>query len=172
MDFLKLVKERKSIRKYEPLSIEEDTLRYILDAGRFAPSAKNSQGWKFVVVREKENRQKLAASYPAEWLASAPAIVVICMEKGHTYERCDGKDYLWADAAISIDHMVLAAAEQGVGSCWIGAFDPKVAAEAIGLSLVDYEIIALLPLGYPAEKGRDKFRRSFEEVVSFEKFSF
>lgn len=169
MKFIELAEKRCSIRKYKPDPVPEALLNEVLEAGRLAPTAKNLQPFHFIVVRDPDQLDALAQSYPAPFFREAPAVIVICTEATEAWvrERYDGKNYVDVDAAIAADHMTLAAADLGLGTCWIGAFDPAVVTDVLGLPQ-GIEPIAMLPIGYPAEAGREKQRRPLDELVRYE----
>ncbi len=171
MKFIELAEKRRSIRGYKPDPVPEELLNEVLQAGNLAPTAKNLQPFYFIVVRDPAKLDELAVAYSASFFREAPVVIVICTEpsKGWTRDRYDGKNYCEVDAAIAIDHMTLAAADLGLGTCWIAAFDPVKVADAMGLP-EDIEPIALLPLGYPSEAGREKVRKPLEELVRYEQW--
>jgi len=171
MKFIELAEKRKSIRSYKSDPVPEELLNEVLQAGNLAPTAKNLQPFHFIVVRDSAKLDELADAYPAPFLREAPVVIVICTEpsKGWTRDRHDGKNYCEVDAAIAIDHMTLAATDLGLGTCWIAAFDPAKVIESMGLP-EGIEPIALLPLGYPNEAGREKTRKPLEELVRYEQW--
>lgn len=166
MRFLDLARRRCSIRGYKSDPVPADLLEQVLQTGNLAPSAKNLQPFHFIVVTRQDQRDELAKAYPAPFFRQAPVVIVICVEpaKGWVRERYDGKNYCEIDAAIAIDHMTLAAADLGLGTCWIGAFDPGQVREAMKLP-DGIEPIAMLPLGYPDDEGRPKRRKQLSELV-------
>ncbi|MGE5557250.1 MAG: nitroreductase family protein [Bacillota bacterium] len=168
MTFLELAKKRYSARKYQNVPVEEEKIRYILEAGRVAPSAANLQPWYFVVIRDGEMRRKVGGTYHRDFILQAPVLIAICGDHSKSWRRADGKDFCDQDAAIAVTHMILAAAEQGLGTCWIGAFDSMQCHKALGLP-GHIEVIALLPLGYPADEGNpdrhDSGRKRLEEIM-------
>jgi nitroreductase len=169
--FLQLARQRVSIRAYKPDPVEEEKLEQVLEAGRLAPSACNRQPWGFVVIRDPERRRALKAAYDREWFASAPLIIAVCCDTRAAWRRSyDGVSYAWADAAIAVDHMTLAAADLGLGTCWVCAFDPSVVRRLLELP-EHVEPFALLPLGYPAEPGRAKDRKPSSAVVHAERWN-
>jgi nitroreductase len=115
-----------------------------------APSACNNQPLRFIVVTERAELDELAGAYPRDWFRGAPAVIVVCSDHQKSFHRADGKDHADLDAAIAADHMTLAAAERGLGTCWICAFD--VARVRRQLDLPDHlEPVILLPIGHPEE---------------------
>ena len=171
MKFIELAEKRRSIRSYKSEPVPEDVVNEVLLAGSLAPTAKNLQPIHFIVVQQPEQLDKLAAAYPAPFLREAPVVIVICVEPaaGWTRDRYDGKNYCEVDAAIAVDHMTLAAADNGIGTCWIAAFDPAKVSEAMNLPS-NVEPLLLLPMGYPNESGREKTRKELKEIVRYEQW--
>ncbi|WP_076791862.1 nitroreductase family protein [Chlorobium sp. KB01] len=170
MDFYDLVTRRSSIRSFDGnKAIPEEVLRRILNAGRVAPSAKNLQPWRFLVVRSLELLQKIYPAYPRDWIQSAPALLIVTGRRDQAWVRSkDGYNSLETDLTIAMDHLILAAAWEGIGTCWIAAFDPAILHEALHLDESD-EIFAFTPLGYPAPDAlpMQKNRKALEEIVEF-----
>ena len=164
MDFYKVINKRKSIRGYSSRHVEEAKLNRILEAARIAPSAANRQPWHFIVISDKQKRKELGKAYDKDWFYNAPVIICACGELSSNWVRADGKNYNDVDVTIAMDHLILAATAEGLGTCWIGAFDPKVVKEVLDLP-VGIEPVALTPLGYPADTGRPKSRKSLNEIV-------
>lgn len=169
MKFIELAKRRVSVRGYTAGPVPENALMEILEAGRLAPSAKNIQPFQFIVVRDPANLRTLAEGYAAPWFTTAPVVIAICIEpsKSWTRDRTDQKNYCEVDGAIAADHMTLAAADLGLGTCWIGAFDPAVIRRALALP-EGVEPLILLTLGHPADAGRPKTRKPLDELVRYE----
>jgi len=166
MDYYKVIKKRRSMRAYENRDVEEDKLKRILEAARIAPSAANIQPWLFIVIRKIEVKQKLKAAYARPWFWAAPVVICACGIKSQAWRRSDGKNYLDVDVAIAMDHLILAATAEGLGTCWIGAFDPTEVKRILNLS-PEIEPIALTPLGYPAASPEPKPRKPWEEVIRY-----
>jgi nitroreductase len=170
MNFHDLVIDRCSIRSFaKDRPIPEDVLLRILEAGRLAPSGKNLQPWNFIVISSPEMLEKIYPCYPRDWVQSAPYLLVVKGKRSGAWHRAkDGYTSLETDLAIAMDHMILAAAYEGVGSCWIAAFDRDILYSALGLT-DDEEIFAFTPLGYPATDAVTvpKTRKSIEEVAVF-----
>ncbi len=168
MDFLALAKHRFSCRKYQDKEINSDDIDYILEAGRVAPSAKNLQPWRFIVVKDPVILNHLSEAYARDWIKSAKAIIVIVVDHRESWVRGDQKDHGDIDAAIAIDHMTLAAQERGVGTCWVCNFNVEEVKDTLNIPVM-LEPVALLPLGYPAEKGdsqrHQKQRKPLSEIV-------
>lgn len=170
MDLYEAIRKRYSVRSYEARDVEEDKLRRVLEAGRIAPSARNRQQWKFIVVRDPAVRAKLVAAAEQDWMKTAPVILaVVGLTDGEKMYCSVPTDPV--DCAIAIDHMTLAAVAEGLGTCWVGHFRQEEAKKALGVPK-GCTIIQLLPLGYPAGPAKtEKPRKKFEEVVCWEKFS-
>jgi nitroreductase len=170
MSFHELARSRFSVRDYRETPVEDEKIRFVLEAARIAPSAANRQPWHFVVVRDEKLRAQIYATYGKKWIESAPVVIVACGDHELSWKRNDGKDHLDIDLAIAVDHMTLAAADRGLGTCWICAFDAAACHRVLGLP-DSVEAVALLPLGYPAEKGdpdrHGKARKKMDEIVAW-----
>jgi nitroreductase len=149
MNFLELAKDRYSVRSYKPDMIEEEKLAYILEAGRLSPTACNFQQQKIFVIKKAEILEKL--NTVCRFTFGAPVVLVIGYdtERDWKNKRAGGIGSGETDVAIVTTHMMLAAWEQGIGSCWVGAFSPDKVSEALGIS-ENIRITALMPLGYPS----------------------
>lgn len=171
MEFYDVIKKRRSVRKYRKDKIPEDVLKRILEAGRIAPSAKNIQPWKFIVIKDEETKKKVALACKKQmWMADADVIVCGCAIEKIAYGKMGGYMSSYPiDLAIAMDHIILAAANEGLGTCWIGAFDEKEVKEVLNIP-DDIRVVALTPIGYPAEEPKDRGRKTFEEVFTFEKY--
>lgn len=175
MSFIELVKLRKSVRAYDKgRQLENNELKKILEAGRLAPSAKNLQEWKYIVVK---NRALLEGLIPAckdqSFVGDASCIIIGCSDKTDYVMTCGQQAYT-VDLAISMEHMALMAAELGVGSCWVGAFYEDRVKELLDIP-EDVRIVSLLLLGYPKRDLKDisgPGRKSLEEMVCYDKWSF
>lgn len=169
MKFIELAEKRVSIRSYTDRPVSKEMLNEVLEAGRLAPSACNYQPLQFVVVQKAESLAALADAYPAPWFAEAPLVIAICTVPKKAWHRSkhDDRCYADVDAAIAADHMTLAAAELGLGSCWVGAFDPKQVRAALQVPRTAEPLI-LLTLGHPNESGRPKTRKPLDELVRYE----
>jgi nitroreductase len=163
---METIRGRRSIRGYRPDPVPEEKLDYILEAARLAPSWKNQQCWRFIVVTEEEKRRVITQR---EWTAEAPVVIVGCARPGLSGGNA-GQQYYMLDMGIAMEHMVLAAAEQGLGTCWIGGqFDEDTVKAELGVP-EDVRVVALLPLGYPAEAPDAKERKTMDELVGHEEW--
>ena len=169
MELKEAVKKRQAIRDYEDKPVPEDKLLKVLEAARLAPSASNRQPWKFIVVREGKRRQELArATGGQNHVAKAP-VVIAAVATMPEYVMRSGVPAYAVDLAIAVDHMTLAAADEGLGTCWIGAFSQEEARHILNVP-EKYRIVTLLPLGFPKQAGRPKMRKSLDEIVCYETF--
>jgi nitroreductase len=164
MEYLELIEKRYSVRAYKPTPVEDEKLERVLEAARSAPTAANRQPFRLIVVPTKGREADLRRIYGREWFTQAPVVVAVCAVRGEGWSRRDGKNYADVDATIAFDHLILAAHDLGLGTCWIAAFDPAAAKEVLGLSEGE-EPVAFTPLGYPADEWRPKKRRPLQELV-------
>ncbi|MFH1258538.1 MAG: nitroreductase family protein [Elusimicrobiota bacterium] len=169
MDFYQVVSLRRSIRKYQPAPVEGEKLSRILEAARIAPSAANRQPWHFIVIKDEAVKKRFKEAYGREWFYTAPLIICACSEPAKSWVRRDGKKYFDVDIAIAFEHLVLAAAAEGLGTCWVGAFDPEAVKKILGLP-EGIEPIALTPLGYPDEIPAPGERKSIKEIVRWNRW--
>lgn len=170
MDVAQAIRSRYSCRDYTDKRIEQDKLRAILEAARLAPSAKNLQDWRFVVVTDRQTKKRLAAAANNQtFLETAGAIVVACTVSDHVM-RC-GQAVGPIDVAIALEHMCLQATELGLATCWIGSFYPDKVKQVAGIP-ESVMIVELLALGYPADMPRQPRREPVEQIVSFETWQF
>ena len=167
MDFLELAKKRYSVRAYKPDPVEDEKLQQVLEATRLAPTASNRQPFQLIVINTRGKQVDLGHIYSRQWFIEAPMVICICSISSESWVRKDAKRYCDIDAAIAMDHLTLAAADLGLGTCWVGAFDPIVAQEVLKLP-DDVEPIAFTPLGYPNDQPREKNRKSISELVRYE----
>lgn len=165
MNFHELALRRVSARSYRPDPVPEEDVRAILETARLAPSAANRQPWRILVVRDEATRRAIHQAYPRDWLLQAPLVLAICVEPAAAWVRAeDGWNAADTDAAILMTHIILAAAERGLGTCWIAAFSPTRL--RVALRLPDgVAPMAITPLGYPTDAGRPKTRKSLAEIV-------
>jgi nitroreductase len=166
VDFYEVLKTRRSIRSYRRDPVPEDKLQRILEAARGAPSAANRQPVFFYVVRDEQLRKGMLQVYAQQWFADAPVIICACHRPSEAWCRRDGKSYADVDLTIAMDHLILAAAAEGLGTCWIGAFKPQALRELLGLP-PDLEPVALTPLGYPAQQPSPTPRKPLDKLVEY-----
>jgi len=166
VDFQQLIEKRYSVRRYKPDPVEKEKLEKILNAARLAPTAANLQPFQLIVVETKGREEELKRIYRADWFWKAPVVICICAVPSQAWSRMDNKNYGDVDATIAMDHLILAATELGLGTCWIAAFDPTAAREVLGLPK-GVEPIAFTPLGYPADRPSGKKRKPLTDLVRY-----
>jgi len=170
MTVMDAIRTRKSVRSYLDKAVEDDKLKLVLEAGMLAPSASNRQEWRFVVVREREARKKLAEAAGGQaFVGEAPVLIVACAETNGHVMMC-GQQCYPIDVAIALDHMTLAAVAVGLGTCWIGMFDEKKVKQILHIP-EELRVVELLPLGYPADPAAvAKKRLPLSEIVRYERW--
>ncbi len=171
MTFQQLIHSRESIRNFDPgRPVEKEKLERILEAGRIAPSAANRQPWTFYLISTTENLAKIHNCYARPWFKDAPHVLVVAGNPEDAWKRVsDGYKSIETDLTIAMDHMILAAEAEGVGTCWIAAFDPGKL-KSTGLVKNDQVVYAITPLGYPKagfEKSGNKDRKPMNQVVVY-----
>ena len=170
MNVYEAIKKRRSVRDYKPESVPEESLKRILEAGRLAPSAHNAQDWKFIVVKDSEKRKALAeAAFGQGFVAKAP-VVIVTVALNPEDVMGGGVPTYAVDLAIAVDHMTLAAVEEELGTCWIGAFSQGEVKRILNIP-EKYKVVALLPLGFPADSAKPKIRKNLKEIVCYESFN-
>ena len=133
MDFSKLISYRGSIRGYKSSPVEDEKLLAVLEAARMAPTAHNNQPFRLIVIRTKGREEELSRIYGRPWFVQAPYVICIVGIPSEGWVRHDGKNYFEVDVAIAMDHLILEAHNLGLGTCWIGAFNPEAASEILEL---------------------------------------
>jgi nitroreductase len=167
MGILDLINERYSVRAYKSDLIEEEKLMAVLTAARMAPTASNRQPFNIIVIHTKGREEELLSVYQREWFVQAPLLLCVCGLPEVAWERRDGRQYLFVDIGIVMDHIVLAATELGLGTCIVAAFDVLNARRVLSIP-ENIEPILFTPLGYPADSPRNKQRKDFEELIRYE----
>jgi nitroreductase len=167
LEVFEAIKKRRSIRKYERKVVEKEKLLNVLEAARLSPSAMNRQPYAFVVTREKVTIERLSSASNQEWVA--PIIIVVCAFPEEAWVRDDGEEYWKADAAVAMNNMSLLACAEGLGTCWIAAFEEEKVKAILGIKS-EARVVAMTPLGYPAEKkGPVTKRKGLDELVHYER---
>lgn len=164
MTFLELTKKRYSCRNYQDRPVERELLDYIFECVRLAPSAVNRQPWKFRLVEDRSQREKLQQCYQREWFNTAPVYVIASVLHEQEWVRSDGKHHGDIDIAIAVEHLCLAATEQGLGTCWVCNFDATLCSELFNLP-ANEEPAVLIPIGYPAVEPTEKKRKELDEIL-------
>lgn len=169
MDVKEAIRRRRSVRAYLPKPVPEDVLNRILDSARLAPSARNRQEWRFIVVRDPEMRAKVVgATNNQVFVGTAPVILVFCATEGDDLMRC-GQNCGTVDTSIAMSYVTLAAVEEGLATCWVGSFYEDKMKSALGIPEKP-RVVAISPLGYPAEDPPARDRKAAGEVVLFDKW--
>ena len=170
MEFQELIRSRYSVRSYKSDPVEEEKLQRILEAARLAPTAANRQCFQLIVLRTQGKEEELQKVYPQSWFVEAPLVICACGLPQENWVRSDGKNYNDVDVAIVMDHLILAAANEGLGTCWIGAFYEDKAKTI--LDIPDrIRVVELLTLGYPTDDSiKKKSRLPLETIVKWEKW--
>jgi len=170
MAVLEAIRRRYSCRAYQDKSIEQDKLDCILEAARLAPSAKNTQDWRFVVVMDRDTKRRVAATTNRpEIFEKAGAMIAACSNSDEIM-RC-GQAIGPIDVAIALEHICLQAADLGLGTCWIGSFDAGKVRQILGIPK-DIAIIELMALGYPAGSKPEPKREPIEKIVCYDTWKF
>lgn len=168
METFEAIKNRRSVRSYKAETVPEEKLKKVLEAARLAPSAHNAQDWKFVVVKDAKKRAKLSEVAGQSFIAEAPVIIAaVGLDPEHIMRS--GVPAYAINLAIAVDHMTLAAIEEGLGTCWIGAFNQEEVKEVLKIP-EEYKIVVLLLLGFPADEPGPKNRKKLEEITSTDSF--
>lgn len=168
MNVCEQITHRTSLREFDPMRpVDPGSLDRILEAGRLAPSACNRQPWEFILVKSPEALGKVRACYAKPWFSQAPMILAVAGFKSKAWTRRDGYCSLETDLTIAMDHLILAADQEGVGTCWIADFQNDTLRKALDLG-EDQEIFAITPLGYPPSghaRKNPKTRKSLGEIL-------
>ena len=163
------IRARRSIRSYKDKPVEKEKLDRVLEAARLAPSANNRQERRFVVVRDARTRKELAkAACNQNFVGTAPALIAACATESSHVMAC-GQPAYTVDVTIAVDHMTLQAVEEGLGTCWIGAFDEAEVKKILGTPDT-VRVVLLLPLGYPEHVPSPTPRKPTEELVAFDRW--
>jgi nitroreductase len=170
MEVYEAIRTRKSVRAFLARAVPDELLRRVLEAARAAPSARNAQEWRFVAVREPGTREKLALEAARQpFIGTAPVLLACCAETDGRIMRC-GQPAYPIDVAIAMDHLTLAAAAEGLGTCWIGSFDEARVKEILGIPS-PVRVVQLMPLGYPADPSAvSKSRLGLDTLMHYERW--
>jgi len=161
MTVLETIRKRYSCRAYQEKSIEPDKLDSIMEAARLAPSARNMQDWRFVVATDSQIKRQVAeTTNRPDVFAKAGAIIAACSNSDYVM-RC-GQAIAPIDVAIALEHICLQATDLGLGTCWIGSFDPEKVRSILDIP-ADIEVIELMAVGYPADSKPEPKREPMEK---------
>lgn len=164
MRFLDLTKLRYSCRSYQERAVEKEKIEYVMECVRMSPSAVNRQPWRFRVVESDADRQRLCQCYNREWFATAPTYIIASVLHNEEWVRSDGKHHGNIDVAIAVEHLCLAAAEQGLGTCWVCNFDVELCSRLFDIP-ANEEVAVLIPIGYAADEPKEKVRKNIDAIV-------
>ena len=173
MDIFQVFRDRRSIRKYKDTPVEQDKIEQVLEAARLAPSWKNMQCWRFLVLTDAAQREQLLSVFADDnpgkkAFAQAPVAIVVC---GNPVESDvnHGIDYYVADVAIAFEHLCLAAHAHGLGTCWMGLFDEAELKQKLNIP-ENMRVVGVTPLGYPDQEPKSRPRKELSEIVYFNRW--
>jgi len=167
--FADLVQKRYSVRSYRPDPVEDEKLQCVLDAARLAPTAAGRQPFVLIVIHVRGREDELRQIYSRDWFVQPPLLIAVCSIPSNAWTRQDGKNYADVDVAIAMDHLVLAATDRGLGTCWVAAFDPSAARRVLQLP-EGVEPVAFTPLGYANDAPKPKKRKPLADMVRYEHY--
>ncbi len=171
MDVFQVIRDRRSIRKYQDTPVEDEKIRQVLDAARLAPSWKNMQCWRFLVLREQADRTKLLAAIPDDnpgkkAIAAAPVVIIVCADPAESDVE-NGIEYYIADTAIAFEHLCLTAHALGLGTCWMGWYNEEQIKSAFNIP-DGIRIVGLTPLGYPNQEPKPRPRKELADIAFYD----
>jgi len=167
MDFLELVKKRYSVRAYKPTPVEDHKLNKILEAARLAPTGANRQAFQLIVVHTAGREEELKPIYNRDWFIQAPIIICACAVTSPDQPYSEAGHY--RNIAIVMDHLIMEATDLGLGTCWIGAYDPEAARKILGIP-EDAHPVVLATVGYADDQPKERVRKSINELVRYERW--
>lgn len=168
MEYSELIGARYSVRAYRPDPVEDEKLQAVLEAARLAPTAANRQPIQLIVMRTAGREEEIGKIYRRPWFVQAPLVIAVCAISSQAWVReGDRFNSRMIDAAIVADHLILAAANLGLGTCWIAAFNMEAARSVLRLP-ADAEPVIFTPLGYPADQPGPKTRKPLTDLVRYE----
>lgn len=165
MRLLDLIRNRYSCRTYSDKAVTPQQMEYIKECVRLAPSAVNKQPWRFRIVDTDEGRKKIRQCYDREWFKSPQIYVIATVLHNEEWVRADGKAHGNIDIAIAVEHLCLAATEQGLGTCWVCNFNVEKCQELFSIPECE-EPAVLIPIGYPDDTTPTKNRKHINEIWS------
>ena len=164
MNFLDLVKQRYSCRSYQNKSVEQEKLDYVMDCARLAPSAVNKQPWLFRIVSDDASKAKLQECYDRDWFKTAPMYIICSILHDEEWIRYDGKHHGNIDIAIAVEHLCLAATEQGLATCWVCNFNIEKCKKNFDIH-AEEDPTVIIPIGYAADQPTEKKRKPISEII-------
>lgn len=173
MDIFQVFRDRRSIRKYKDTPVEREKIEQILDAARLAPSWKNLQCWRFLVLTEADRRGLLLEAFPDDnpgkkAIVAAPVLIVVCGDPAES-DIENGIDYFAVDVAIAFEHLCLAAHALGLGTCWMGWYNEEQVKRSLGIP-GNIRIVGITPLGYPDQEPKPRPRKQLSEITYFDRW--
>lgn len=173
MDIFQVFRDRRSIRKYKDTPVEREKIEQVLDAARLAPSWKNMQCWRFLVLTDAVRRAAVLEAFPDDnpgkkAIATAPVLIVACGNPAESDVE-NGIDYFVTDVSIAFEHLCLAAHALGLGTCWMGWYDEQRIKHVLGIP-DDIRIVGLTPLGYPDQEPKPRPRKQLSDIAYFEQW--
>lgn len=170
MDIFQVFRDRRSIRRYKETAVEPDKITQVLEAARLAPSWKNLQCWRFLVINDSECKHALLQAFPADnpgasAIATAPVVIVVCADPTASGIE-NGIEYYIADSAIAFEHLCLAAHALGLGTCWMGWFEERAIKKALAIPDA-IRVVGITPLGYPDQQPKARPRKSLDEITFY-----
>jgi nitroreductase len=170
MEYSELIAARYSVRAYRPDPVEDEKLRAVLEAARLAPTADNRQPFQLVVMRTAGRAEEIGRIYARPWFVQAPLVIAVCAISSQAWVReSDRFNARLIDAAIVADHLILAATNLGLGTCWIAAFNVEAARSVLQLP-PEAEPVVFTPLGYPADLPGPRIRKPLADLVRYERW--
>jgi len=168
MEYSELIAARYSVRAYRPDPVEDEKLEAVLEAARLAPTAANRQPFQLIVMHTAGREKEIGKIYRRPWFVQAPLVIGVCAISSLAWVReSDRFNARLIDAAIVADYLILAAADLGLGTCWVAAFDVEAARDVMKLP-DEAEPVIFTPLGYPADQPGPKTRKPLNELVRYE----
>jgi len=173
MDIFQAIRDRRSIRKYKEIPVEREKIDQVLDAARLAPSWKNQQCWRFLVLTAPDKRALLLEAFPDDnpgkkAIAMAPVVIVVCADPSESDVE-NGIEYFVADTAIAFEHLCLSAHALGLGTCWMGWYDEAGIKSSLGIPK-SIRIVGITPLGYPDQEPKARPRKELSEIAFFDEW--
>jgi nitroreductase len=168
MEYSELISRRYSVRAYKPDPVEDEKLQKVLEAARLAPTASNRQPFQIIVIHTQGRKDELQRIYSPDWFVQPPLILCACGIRARGWVRStDRRCLMDVDIGIVMDHLILEAANQGLGTCWVAAFNPEAARQILKLP-DEIEPMIFTPLGYPADTPGPKKRKPISDLVRYE----
>jgi nitroreductase len=165
MEYSQLIAKRYSVRAYRPDPVEDEKLQAVLEAARLAPTAANRQPFQLVILHTVGHEAEIGQIYPRPWFVQAPLVIGVCVIASQAWVRASDRfNARLIDAAIVADHLILAATDLGLGTCWIANFNTEAARSVLQLP-EEVEPVIFTPLGYPADQPGPKTRKALGELV-------